>query len=78
MPLDEITVCLAARYGGRFASSATFSARHNLIKDWYGTSSRRAWLRIVFRISSGIRMEIVSVEGLSLGNVASLALPQST
>lgn len=33
---------------------------------------------MVFKISSGIRSEIVSVEGRSLGKVTSLALLQST
>src|SRR3989442_14631720 len=59
-------------------SRSTRSARNTFSSDWYGTSRLLARAFSSARSAAGSRNEIVSVDGLRLGNTATRALPQST
>src|SRR5271154_1671666 len=59
-------------------SRSTRSARNTFSSDWYGTSRLLARAFSSARGAAGSRKEIVSVDGLRLGNTATRALPQST
>src|SRR6266700_4711439 len=59
-------------------SRSTRSARNTFSSDWYGTSRLLARAFSPARSAAGSRNEIVSVDGLRLGNTATRALPQST
>src|SRR5260221_4943873 len=69
MARDTFTACV---------SRSTRSARNTFSNDWYGTSRLLARAFNSARSAAGSRNEIVSVDGLRLGNTATRALPQST